>query len=833
MKKIIYYFNILFTLLATACSNEDIPVPAQVENEGDTCELIFKVAIPQPSVVSRAFYDEEIDITSLCLLLFDEDGILVGRQLATSVTDPTLQEGVYQGTYSVELAKTDEKRIIHFVANYSNDINDFPSSGNENSVLSQLYVTNQTDAYWQRMEVTAIKDTDNDGVADDIGTVRLIRNFAAVKMEMSKELLAGKDTEDTSDDIYVVEQGFLQGYVLYNTPTKGTVAPYFMDASGGFANYTPGISYENLVNSPTDKTNSGQGYMGVEPQLAESDFDKTEPQDPTTDSPFTKAEKYTYERRYTEDVAKNPTFIIMKGKIGDNVYYYRVDIAENFENLKLLRNFRYILQIKKTCEGYTTIADAIAGSSFNHLVDISIKVEEITDGETTLKVSPTDITVVNGTEFVSIAYTCTYDGEEGTAPTLSVSNPFTPEVNEERSIIESISEPNGLSGTLTVALKRFFKTENNKQVSDLSGGLEKQRFEVRTSNGLTRQVRINLIDKIDFMPKFVGPYPTDDLDLYQYQYTLPKDLPESMFPLEIYLYEETGSFTPASGEQLSVDLIEDPNNKGRRTWRYKKVMTYAEYINSDNYVETDDGKQFVAKFKGHGTISGEYTMTINNEYADEGRATLQEATIITVTESDGTNDGVLSWKKGTAVTQQTITVELSNEDVDWGFTYDESKFEVVREDDILTIKPLNTATEDKDVLTIITEDKMSVKVNLKVVDNIELEIPAANLRGSGTGFSSGGVYNEKFTIFTDANYTQSLDKTCSFSREGTMGNRYYPLTDDLILNIPQDVKKLYFVYVEKYSEEYYTTYMASIDVEVLAKAKTEVVTLSFTSTNSW
>lgn len=732
MKKIIYYFSILFTLLATACSNEDIPVPAQVENEGDTCELTFKVAIPQPSVVSRAFNDgSSIDITSLCLLLFDEDGILVGRQLATSVEDPTwsVEENAYQGTYSVELAKTDEKRIIHFVANYSNEINDFPSSGNENSVLSQLYVTNQADAYWQRMEVTAIKDTNNDDVADGIGTVRLIRNFAAVKMEMSKD----KDEEDN----YLVDQDFLQGYVLYNTPTKGTVAPYFMDASGGFANYTPGISYENLVNSPTDNTNSGQGYMGVEPQLAESDFDKTEPQDPTTNSPFTNAEKYTYERRYTEDVAKNPTFIIMKGKIGDNFYYYRVDIAENFKNLKLLRNFRYILQIKKTCEGYTTIADAIAGSSFNHLVDISIKVEEITDGETTLKVSPTDITVVNGTEFVSIAYTCTYDGEEGTAPTLSVSNPFTPEVNEERSIIESISEPNGLSGTLTVALKSFFKTENNKQVSDLSGGLEKQRFEVRTSNGLTRQVRINLIDKIDFMPKFVGPYPTDDLDLYQYQYTLPKDLPESMFPLEIYLYEETGSFTPASGEQLSVDLIDDPNNDGRRTWRYKKVMTYAEYINSDNYVETDDGKQFVAKFKGHGTISGEYTMTINNEYADEGRATLQEPTIITLSGTTLQN-GTLTWYVGDTPTEQKITVALNKENV--GYTLSTLKnFTVSDTNGTLTITPksLDTALEKPETLVIRTnDDTATATVKLQII-KIDLSVTQVNLNPTTVPLGSG------------------------------------------------------------------------------------------------
>lgn len=814
MKKIIYYFSILFTLLATACSNEDIPVPAQVENEGDTCELTFKVAIPQPSVVSRAFYDEEIDITSLCLLLFDEDGILVGRQKAISVTDPTLQEGVYQGTYSVKLAKTDEKRIIHFVANYSNDINDFPSSGNENSVLSQLYVTNQTDAYWQRMEVTAIKDTDNDGVADDIGTVRLIRNFAAVKMEMSKELLAGKDTEDTSDDVYVVDQGFLQGYVLYNTPTKGTVAPYFMDASGGFANYTPGISYENLVNSPTDNTNSGQGYMGVEPQLAESDFDKTEPQDPTTDSPFTNAEKYTYERRYTEDVAKNPTFIIMKGKIGDNFYYYRVDIAENFKNLKLLRNFRYILQIKKTCEGYTTIADAIAGSSFNHLVDISIKVEEITDGETTLKVSPTDITVVNGTEFVSIAYTCTYDGEEGTAPTLSVSNPFTPEVNEERSIIESISEPNGLSGTLTVALKSFFKTENNKQVSDLSGGLEKQRFEVRTSNGLTRQVRINLIDKIDFMPKFVGPYPTDDLDLYQYQYTLPKDLPESMFPLEIYLYEETGSFTPASGEQLSVDLIDDPNNDGRRTWRYKKVMTYAEYINSDNYVETDDGKQFVAKFKGHGTISGEYTMTINNEYADEGRATLQEPTIITLSGTTLQN-GTLTWYVGDTPTEQKITVALNKENV--GYTLSTLKnFTVSDTNGTLTITPksLDTALEKPETLVIRTnDDTATATVKLQIIEEPEPKTVYLTMKYTYRFF---GTQTETITSGTISTSVSDNTITASFGTYDS--SKGWPLT---ITNASADTKEtITFSYKTDYN-----TYSETVNISDLLEGTVKEVTM--------
>lgn len=613
----------MFTLLITACSNDDISVPAQVENDNETCELTFKVTIPQPAVVSRAFNDgRSIKISSLCLLLFDEDGLYVGRKMADEVTNPTLTDNVYQGTYSVELVKTDEKRIIHFVANYSTDINDFPSSGNENSVLSQLNVTGTTDTYWQRMNVNGIRDTDgtknSEGkfTVDNIPTVRLIRNFVAVEMEMSKD----KDEEDN----YLVDQDFLQGFVLYNEAKQGTVAPYFRNETGGFAEYTEGISYATLTNSPDATSNPGQGYIGVEPiNPTTNRYDKTVPVDEEGNTDFTKTQKYTYERSYPSDKVNDPTFVIMKGLYNSKIWYYRVDIAKDFKYFHLLRNFRYILQITKTCEGYSNISDAINGSSFNHLVDISIKVEEITDGETTLRVTPTDITVVNGTESVLIDYDCKYTGD-GTKPTVSVSDPFTPEINKERTIINSITSPSALSGTLTVGLKSFF-TESGQ--SNLIGGLEIQRFEVRTSNGLTREVRINLVDKIDFMPKFVGPYPTDDMDLYQYQYTLPKDLPESMFPLEIYLYEETGSFTPASGEQLSVDLIDDPNNAGRRTWRYKKVMTYAEYINSDNYVETDDGKQFVAKFKGHGTISGEYTMTINNEYADEGRATLQEPTI--------------------------------------------------------------------------------------------------------------------------------------------------------------------------------------------------------------
>ena len=773
MKKIIYYISILFTLLITACSNEDIAVPSQTEEGGETCKLTFKVAIPQPSVASRAFNDgSSIEITSLCLLIFDDNGLMVGRKLAESVTNPTLQSDVYQGTYQVELSKTDEMRIIHFVANYSSDIDDYPSSGNENSVLSQLNVTGTTDAYWQRMVVDGFKDTDgkknSEGkyTIDNITeTVRLIRNFVAVKMEAAVDA-SGKS---------LIPEDFLQGYVLYNEAKQGTVAPYFRNETGGFANYSTGIiSYTALTNNISD---GGQGYIGVEPVTPTTNrYDNTAPQD----ADFTNTEKYTYERSYPTDNIDTPTFIIMKGLYNKTTYYYRVDIAQNFENLHLLRNFRYILQITKTCEGYTTINDAINGSSFNHLVDINIKVEEITDGETTLKVTPTDITVVNGTASVKVNYECTYDGE-GTDPSVSVSNPFTPEIDESRVVIRNITAPSGLSGELTVTLNSFFKSDGT---SNLVGGLERQRFEVRTSNGLTREVRINLIDKINFNPTFVGP---DGDGNYQYQYNLPSDLPECMFPLEIYFYEKTGSFTPASGEQLSVDLIPDPNNEVRQTWRYKKVMTYQDYTQ-------DTDKKFVAKFKSNGTLSetATYTMKITNEYAYNGSASLRRATIIKIEEdNDATKDGELVWYVGETSSGQSASVTINNADVEWSYNT-LTNFTVTRSDNTFTFTPNSMASEVEETFTVITADGMTDELVLKVVEEpvetivwltmkytytfiventetITDTAPTITISDTNITASFGSYDSTKGWPLTINNADQSTTATITFTRQGRLG----------------------------------------------------------------
>ena len=636
MKRLLLYISMILPLLYS-CNEEAIVNPAL--QESDTCELRFTVTIPQPSVVSsRAITDENPTISSLTLILFDENGLYKGKKEADPVTlNPTKQDdGTYEGTYTVTLGRTEEKRIIHFVANCA--VGDFETNTHENVVLPTLVVDSPQDAYWQRMSVTGIGlDENKDNITDNLPDVRLIRNFVAINVTESAGLITGNDENEP----------FIQGYALYNEATKGTVAPYFRE-EGSFPLYSTDITYTEL--------NGTQKYMGIEPSGIS--YDSTNP----LEADFTKDEKYTYERSYSDQTnAQNPTFIVLEGLYNNETYYYRVDIAKDFKFYQLLRNFRYIININTICAGYTTIDQAIKGSSFNNLIDVGIKVEEITDGVTSLYVSPTDITVVNGTQSVEIGYKCETDLE---GVTMSISALFDPEVTHPV-ISSTLPAANttgieDLEGVVTVNLIEYFKKDasNNYEVdattgryiSTMSGNKQIQSFEIRTSNGLYRRVRINLVDKIEFNPVFVGP---DSEGKYVYQYTLPDELPESMFPLEIYLYEPTNSFTPVVGQGLSVDLI-DATTTSTGTWRYKKTLSYEEYL-------ADGDKIFSYKFVANEelNVEAEYTMSVSNEYAYTDAATLS----VTGITGNDVNNGVMTWYVGDEITSKTAIVQSTGESI--------------------------------------------------------------------------------------------------------------------------------------------------------------------------
>ena len=601
MKQLIFYFSILLTLLTTSCSNEDITLSA--ENNDGKSKITFAVSIPQFAVSSRAFNDNNdvSNVTKLDVLVFDDNGIYIAKPIVTlEKTD-----GKSTGYYSMSLETTTDIRHLHFIANYTDEIA-VPTNDviNENMLLSSLKVNNGTDAYWQRITLNGVsepEDENEDKLTDGIPIIHLIRNFAAIQLVETNDL----DTKNTGENI-----AFIQGYALYHAPLQGSVAPILRnDVLGGFAKYTTEISYDALV---------AQGYIGFEPSGVDLDQES-----PTT---FDINEKYTYERSQGVNGSHtaNPTCIIMKGKYNDNPYYYKIDIAEDYKNFHLLRNFRYIITINKACAGYGSLDDAIKGSSFNQLVDVGIKIEEITDGETTLTVSPTDITLINGVDQeLEVDFKCT--STKTSTPTVKLQGPYdakpttnfiTDITSGSNELIISTNENgekvlNVNEGTLIVAIDEL--------TSDEIGDRQVQTFEIATSDGLSRKVQITLIDKFIFDPTFTGP---NDDELYEYTFHIPTYLPESMFPLEIYLTEPTCSFTPASGENLSVDWIE-PTSTSQGTWRYKKVLTWNEYSQNSTGVYT-------CYFKANEEITETKTMTVSNRYAYDGIATLAVPTTITI-----------------------------------------------------------------------------------------------------------------------------------------------------------------------------------------------------------
>ncbi len=594
MKKIVF----IATLIAifTACTNDEIIPTTAVDKEA--CEVTFSVVIPQATVASRAFNDgTNVEINNLTLLLFDENGLLVAWQEAEKITQPSLADGDYKGTYKVTLGQTKDKRIIHFVANYSGSI---ASKGSENEILSALEVSGTEDAYWQRMEV--------DGITEEqpIGTVRLIRNFARITV-----------TDKTGT-------GFLLGYKLANIPGRGTVAPYFRNEKGGF----PVFTTENTEN--TEKPYDAfvdEGYYGVEPAENMTYTDGTK---------FTPDDKYVYERNHSADKVENPTFIIINGHYSGGNYFYRVDIAKNYKYYNLLRNFHYTLNITGVAgPGYATEEEAKNGASFNN-IDVGLKVEEITDGTNKLKVTPTDVTVVNGTTELYIDYEYTGTGN------TEVSCYFT-----SGKVIDKVENDESGNSRFKVTIPSY---ENG-----VEGGKQTETFTI-SADGLSRKVRITLINQFSLSePEVTSP----SLDEYVYSFNLPSGMVESMFPLELLVYEKTCSFTPASGEQLAVELINDPDtDKG--TWAYKKVVKWTEYNpTAENPV--------ACRFKANEEITEDKTFSVTNKtnktyFADKAEATLKAPPISKLVLTNGAygTGKTVTLTFNTNVSDGTFTFETDN-----------------------------------------------------------------------------------------------------------------------------------------------------------------------------
>ena len=569
MKKILFTISLLFSLLVTSCSNEEMDVPL---TDNEMVELTFSVNIPEMQVASRAFSgDYKVsNVTSLQLLVFDAtSGMMIA--CPTAIISTMDGDTDFLKHYKVKLPKMVEPCIIHFVANAAT-VN--AQLGTEEKILSQVNVSNETGAYWNRITVNGIDENTT------LERVSLIRNFACI------EVIDGTGADGT-------DGGFLEGFILVNEPNSGTVAPYFGGSTLGFADFNAYLSEAGEKSAYTKVTNH---YIGIEPVNNTYDGNVSDTETFNEDS------KYIYERTYGDLTnVQSPTYVVVKGKFGEKSYFYRIDISENLKNLHLIRNFKYKLIINAVTEkGYDTPENAAGGSSFNNLVNVDIRVEKVSDGTNTLKVSPTDITVVNGVnETVDFDYEFTGNPNTSAWVEWTAGNVFT--------YIELNSD-----GKITATLKGY----NN----GVTGGKQSQTFEVRggtKSNYVSRTVNINLINRQSFTVNASKNGTNHSLNI-----TIPPGLFKSMFPLEIIISEVNSNsqnifctFTPIVNQTYPLEIEYITNNSNTRIWGYKLTIPWSEDIQGN-------GITVNALFKANSSFTGNKYMKVENKYAETSIVTI-------------------------------------------------------------------------------------------------------------------------------------------------------------------------------------------------------------------
>lgn len=411
-KKLLYIFPVLIGLLCSCAKDEHADQkPIQGTEIGNEATISFSAVVPS-NPNTKAMGQDPTDFSSMHLVVFDANGMYVETRKAVIGSSKTHDGHNYETTFSVTLTVTDQPRVIHFIANCPVEQIVY---GHEASIIGNMYVTKSSSnlenktahetSYWARIEVPhifVVEKSEGSGeylpattIADKFTCIPMLRNFAQIVV---------KDSPNTTEFEYL-------GFTLYNTIDIGTIAPY--------NNTTQ--SFQNFVNPETGKTIKYPNLDYSGHALAAADLNTSLELDSNSDdgykwynesNPF-----FMYERKISvktdeeEKWSESPPHIIIKGRYGGKINYYKVDLVYNVygdpENpsqvtdivyYNILRNFKYQFTISAVSgEGYPTVPDAVNGSTSNNLSGSATtsKFTNISDEVGRIFVSYTDTTLVS------------------------------------------------------------------------------------------------------------------------------------------------------------------------------------------------------------------------------------------------------------------------------------------------------------------------------------------------------------------------------------------------------------------------------------------------------
>ena len=218
MKQLLY---ILFALLLCSCTTESFDIDKPTE--GGEVTVRFKVDVPEPQPMANTRAIDENLLSSLYLLVFDENERFISRHEAT----------LTGSNYVVTLPQSNEERTIHFIANYDwTGFDDILSlTKDEGEIIAPLKSTNLI--FWQRVPLV-------DGITTSslsAQPVSLIRNMA----KFSLENLASSGLTNAK-------------FALFNQANVGSVAPF----------NTTNSMFESVITEPVGVTFTNATTLSVD-----------------------------------------------------------------------------------------------------------------------------------------------------------------------------------------------------------------------------------------------------------------------------------------------------------------------------------------------------------------------------------------------------------------------------------------------------------------------------------------------------------------------------------------------------------------------------------------
>ena len=648
MKRLLYILLCLPFWLA--CTDEHIPASKHEVEEGKPVELRMSVALGEMnSASSRAFGDDITDYPSLWIVAFDKDGYLVEWAQATNLKRAS---GALDETeFSVILHATSEPRILHFIANYTDDSKNEKLEleyGHESNIIGSLSVSGDRDVYWHRKVYSGGINTEQNYIAANFRRIPLLRNFAKITVSES------------------LDNFELTGFYVLNVPQSGTVAPY---SNGAFVDYMAkdvnGVQTEEAKNY--DALTS-EGYIGTMPNNVGYSQDGSSSITWQTVSTGSTGSFFMYENTYRE-VAEKTTSILIKGKFGgsNTETYYRADLTVSdvatglSTYYHILRNFHYNLNITSViAAGKSNASDAITAPANNNLSG-SVQVQNlsnISDGTAKLEVSYTDMVLVT-TDQVTLKYRFISDIASGT----NANNRIKIYTANDGAVIDSYS-PTTTTGinvdsegwsTITITPVGTLPASTKDQTITL--------YDVATK--LRREVKYTLRPKLDMEVQCTPKVKNTPGSALVVDICIPNNLNENLFPLEFAIESNTTAssatlkqyISPDEGEVMAVSTggsIVD-GHIGEKSYQYIKELTYEQYQGLD----VVDGKRvFPVKFVTNIAASAS-TVYVDNQYFNKGSDFFVNALPALVdTEYYGTGKDVFYMYEATA--NGTYTFDITN-----------------------------------------------------------------------------------------------------------------------------------------------------------------------------